>query len=150
MTTPEVTRTWTEDTVPQGGPLVTVSERESAEWSRTARSEDRTGEGASPSRRTGHDPSRDTSQLRAHDGRMDATVVLGRQGRVVIPARVREALGLAPGDHLHLRLVGHSLVLKRPQDAAAELRGLAASVPRSRSLVEELLKERRLSASAGE
>lgn len=81
---------------------------------------------------------------------MDATVVLGRQGRVVIPARVREALGLAPGDHLHLRLVGHSLVLKRPQDAAAELRGLAASVPRSRSLVEELLKERRLSASAGE
>lgn len=77
---------------------------------------------------------------------MDATLVLGQQGRLVIPSDVRTALGLAPGDRLHLHVSGHRLVLERQQDAAAELRGLAAKVPRSRSLVDELLAERRIAA----
>lgn len=76
-------------------------------------------------------------------------LVLGQQGRLVIPAEVRSALGLAPGDRLHLHLTGRRLVLERQQDAASELRGLAAVVPGSRSLVEELLAERR-QAAAGE
>lgn len=79
---------------------------------------------------------------------MDATLVLGQQGRLVIPADIRAALGLAPGDRLHLHLTGQRLVLERPQDAAAELRGLAASIPKARSLVDELLAERRLAAAA--
>ncbi len=79
---------------------------------------------------------------------MNATVTLGRQGRIVIPADVRAALGLAPGDELHLHLTGRRLVLERQQDAVAELRGLAAEVPRTRSLVDELLAERRVAASA--
>lgn len=68
----------------------------------------------------------------------------------MIPAEVRSALGLSPGDRLHLRLVGHSVVLERPRDAAAELRGLASRVPKSRSLVDELLEDRRLAAAAAE
>ena len=79
---------------------------------------------------------------------MDATVVLGRQGRLVIPAEVRAALGLVPGDRLHLHLSGPRLVLQRQQDAVAELRALAGGVPGSRSLVDELLAERRLAAAA--
>ena len=79
---------------------------------------------------------------------MDATLVLGQQGRLVIPAEMRTALGLAPGDRLHLRVAGKRLVLERQQDAASELRGLAADVPRTRSLVEELIAERRLAAAA--
>lgn len=82
-----------------------------------------------------------------HNEKMDATLVLGRQGRMVIPAAVREALGLAAGDRLHLRLDGDRLVLQRPRDAVAELRLLGAPVPRSRSLVEELLAERRTAAA---
>lgn len=78
---------------------------------------------------------------------MDATVVLGQQGRLVIPAAVRAALGLAAGDHLHLRLAGQRLVLERPRDAVEELRGLASVVPAGRSLVEELLAERRVAAT---
>lgn len=78
---------------------------------------------------------------------MDATVVLGQQGRLVIPAEVRAALGLAPGDRLHLHLAGSAVVLERQQDAVAELRALARDVPKSRSLVEELLAERRLAAA---
>ncbi len=81
---------------------------------------------------------------------MDATLVMGQQGRLVIPADVRSALGLAAGDRLHLHLVGHSLVLERPQDAASELRGMASEVPRTRSLVDELLSERRRAAESGE
>ena len=81
---------------------------------------------------------------------MDATLVIGQQGRLVIPVEVRNALGLAAGDRLHLRLVGRSVVLERPEDAVAELRGLASRVPKNRSLVDELLAERRLAAAAGE
>lgn len=66
----------------------------------------------------------------------------------MIPAEMRAALGLVPGDRMHLHLVGKQLVLERQQDAAAELRGLAAAVPKTRSLVDELLAERRLAAAA--
>ena len=75
--------------------------------------------------------------------------MLGQQGRLVIPAEVRTALGLAAGDRLHLHVSGRRLVLERQQDAAAALRGLAERVPPGRSLVEELLAERR-TAAAGE
>ncbi|MDP9117534.1 MAG: AbrB/MazE/SpoVT family DNA-binding domain-containing protein [Actinomycetota bacterium] len=78
---------------------------------------------------------------------MDATLVLGQQGRLVIPAEIRAALGLAPGDRLHLHLAAGRLVLERQQDAVAELRQLAATVPKSLSLVDELLAERRVAAA---
>ena len=83
-----------------------------------------------------------------HTSAMDATVVLGPQGRIVIPAEVRATMGLAPGDRLHLRVTGSQLVLERPQDAIVELRSLARQIPKSRSLVDELLAERRLAATA--
>lgn len=73
---------------------------------------------------------------------MDAMVVLGQQGRLVIPAELRAELGLAPGDRLHVQLAGRRLVVQRQQDAVEELRGLAHKVPKTRSLVEELLAER--------
>jgi len=79
---------------------------------------------------------------------MDATVVLGQQGRLVIPADIRAALGLVPGARLFMHVAGQRLVLERQEDAVAELRGLASNVPRSRSLVDELLAERRLAAAA--
>jgi antitoxin PrlF len=83
-----------------------------------------------------------------HAQRVDATLVLGKQGRLVIPVEIRTALGLDAGDRLHLHVTGQRLVLERQQDAVAELRTLAVSVPKSRSLVDELLAERRLAAAA--
>lgn len=81
---------------------------------------------------------------------MHATLVVGQQGRLVIPAEIRAALELVPGDRLHAQLVGQRVVLERQQDAVAELRGLASGVPEARSLVDELLAERRLAASVAE
>ncbi len=83
-----------------------------------------------------------------HDGGMDATIVLGRQGRIVIPAAVRAALALSPGDRLHLRVVERRLVLERPEEAVAELRRLGAGIAKNRSLVDELLNERRVAAAS--
>lgn len=79
---------------------------------------------------------------------MHATVVLGQQGRLVIPVELRAALGLEPGARLHLRLSDRRLVLERPEDAVGRLRALGAGVPPERSLVDELLAERR-TESAG-
>lgn len=79
---------------------------------------------------------------------MHATVVLGPQGRLVIPADVRAELGLAAGDRLHLQISGRRLVIESQKDAAAELRGLASGVVKSRSLVDELLAERRRTAAS--
>lgn len=82
-----------------------------------------------------------------HNLRVRATVVVGQQGRLVIPAAVRAALDLKPGDHLHLLVADGRLILERPADAVSELRGLATPVPRGRSLVAELLAERRAAAA---
>jgi antitoxin PrlF len=45
-------------------------------------------------------------------------------------------------------VTGRRLVLERQQDAVAELRTLGADLPKDRSLVEELLADRRLAAEA--
>jgi antitoxin PrlF len=78
---------------------------------------------------------------------MSATVVLGKQGRLVVPAELRAQLGLEPGDQLNLRVDNGELVLSRRADALAQLRGLLSAIPQDRDLVEELIAERRLEAS---
>jgi len=45
-------------------------------------------------------------------------------------------------------VTGRRLVLQRQQDAVAELRALGAGLRKDRSLVEELLADRRLAAQA--
>lgn len=75
---------------------------------------------------------------------------MGTQGRVVLPREVRDALDLQPGQRLSVTVRGRALVLEREEDAAAELRGLVGDGARGRSLVAELLAERRAEAAADE
>lgn len=79
---------------------------------------------------------------------MRATVVLGVQGRLVVPAEARKELGLAAGDELVLHTEAGRLVLERREEAGRRLRGLYASAT-TLGAVDELLDERRR-AAAGE
>ncbi len=69
---------------------------------------------------------------------------LGRQGRVVIPAAFRKALGLKPGDTLVCRSEGDRLILKARQNAEEDLWRSFAQV--KGSLSRELIAERRREA----
>ncbi len=69
---------------------------------------------------------------------------LGRQGRVVIPAAVRKAMGLKPGDTLMCRPDGDRLILKARREIEEELWARFATV--KKSLSKELIEERRREA----
>jgi len=79
----------------------------------------------------------------------DNEVQVGAQGRVVIPAALRKALKLKPGDRLVARKVGESLVLERREIVEKRLRARFRHIPGDVSLVDELIAERRTEA-AGE
>lgn len=72
------------------------------------------------------------------------SITLGERGRLVLPAGLRQRLNLQPGDRLiatdddegGIRLVS-------ARDLARQLRGLYANLAPERSLVDELIAERR-------
>lgn len=75
------------------------------------------------------------------------TVKLSREGRVLIPAEVRAAMGLSEGTHLSLavqdgeiRLFDRVQALRRARDIARKYKKAGDSV------VDELLHERRVEA----
>ena len=75
-------------------------------------------------------------------------IQVGPQGRVVIPARLRKALGLEPGDRLVAGVDGQRLILERREAVLARLQdSFADAVPAGVSLVDELIAERRSEAS---
>ncbi len=69
---------------------------------------------------------------------------IGEGGRLVIPAAHRKALGLNPGDEVILILENEELRLMTQETAIRQAQDLVRQyVPRERSLVEELIRERR-------
>ena len=74
-------------------------------------------------------------------------VRLGPQGRLVIPAYLRRALDLQPGDRLIARQEGDSIVLERREHMVKRLRARFAHVPADASLVDELIAERQAEAA---
>jgi AbrB family looped-hinge helix DNA binding protein len=73
-------------------------------------------------------------------------IQVGAQGRLVIPAALRKALGLKPGDRLVARQEGGALVLERREAIEQRLWQMFAGIPMDVSLVDELLAERRVDA----
>jgi len=69
---------------------------------------------------------------------------LGAQGRVVIPAPVRKALGVKPGDSLVCRAEAGRVILKARREIEEELWEMFAKV--KGSLSQELIEERRREA----
>ncbi len=75
--------------------------------------------------------------------RNETEVRIGPQGRLVIPAPIRKALDLQPGDMLTARVEEERLVLEKREHILARLKVRFGKVPRGVSLVEELIAERR-------
>ncbi len=73
-----------------------------------------------------------------------ALVQLDRHGRLVVPASLRRALGLAPGDRLVIRREGDRLVLERFEAVEEAIWQEMAGV--EGDLASELLEDRRREA----
>ena len=69
---------------------------------------------------------------------------VGDRGRVVLPAALREELGLRQGDVLTVTLEGDQLVASTPRAALDRVRARV----RATGVVEELLEDRRRQAEA--
>jgi AbrB family looped-hinge helix DNA binding protein len=74
-----------------------------------------------------------------------SSVKLGRQGRLVIPAPLRQELGLAEGDELIARVENGQLVFEPRERLIARLR--SRFKVREASLASELMNERREDAT---
>ena len=73
-----------------------------------------------------------------------STLTVGPAGRVLIPAHLRSAMGIAEGDGLIATLDGQELRLMSTKAALKRAQALVAEyVPKHVSLVDELIAERR-------
>ena len=69
---------------------------------------------------------------------------IGQGGRLIIPAAYRKALGLKPGDEVLLTLEdGEIRIVSMRQTIVRAQSLLRRYIPESRSLSEELIKQRR-------
>ncbi|WP_260441898.1 AbrB/MazE/SpoVT family DNA-binding domain-containing protein [Microcystis aeruginosa] len=81
-----------------------------------------------------------------NEGSKSVEVHLGGQGRLVIPATLRRVLGLEEGDRLIAREESGRLVLEKREILKQRLKARFAQLPQERSLVDELIAERREAA----
>ncbi len=74
-------------------------------------------------------------------------VQVGAQGRLVIPAALRKAMGLEAGDQLIVRQQGGTLVLERREAIAKRLQSRFRHIPKAVDLADELIADRRAEAA---
>jgi len=79
-----------------------------------------------------------------------ATIRIGKQGRIVIPAELREEMDLRPGDQLNARIEDERLVLERREQILKNLQARFTRATGGRSVVDELIAERRAEAAREE
>lgn len=76
---------------------------------------------------------------------------LGENGRIVIPAAFRKALGLKGGDVLTMRMDEDGLHIQTKRQALLKARAIVRQhIDKNRSLSDELIAERRLEANREE
>ncbi|MBU0581984.1 MAG: AbrB/MazE/SpoVT family DNA-binding domain-containing protein [Alphaproteobacteria bacterium] len=79
--------------------------------------------------------------------RLKDRLQIGAGGRIVIPAEMRAAMGVAEGDTLIARVVDGELSLLSPDAAIRKVQHLVRQhVPEGVSLVDELIQDRRAEA----
>jgi AbrB family looped-hinge helix DNA binding protein len=81
------------------------------------------------------------------------TLAMSENGRVLIPADIREQLGFKPKTRIQVEVRDGSLVLTSPQQRSAQRRTYfdnlfkELNIDPSRSMVDELIAERRIEAT---
>lgn len=74
-------------------------------------------------------------------------VLVGPQGRVVIPATLRQIWRIQPGETLLARLEDNRLILEKRAQIAARVQGRFAALAGQPSLADELIAERHREAA---
>lgn len=77
---------------------------------------------------------------------LQTEIQIGPQGRLVIPALLRKALDLQPGEKLIAHIDNESLVLEKADAIKRRLKARFAHLPQDLSLADELIAERRAEA----
>ena len=76
---------------------------------------------------------------------------MDRNGRILIPAEQRRALGLRPGDRVAIQVKdGEALIFSQTQGIKKAQELVAKYIPPGRSLSDELIAERRAEAAREE
>jgi AbrB family looped-hinge helix DNA binding protein len=79
--------------------------------------------------------------------RLEARAILGEKGRLVIPAAIRQALDLNPGETVEMYVEGHELRISTHWSRIREVQERARQfVKPGHSIVEEFMAERRAEA----
>lgn len=69
---------------------------------------------------------------------------MNENGRIVIPAEIRQQMGLSPGETLHLKLEGETLKIESNRARIRRVQeSLRRLIPPDRVLSDELMAERR-------
>ena len=89
---------------------------------------------------------------KANENQRPGVVRVGPQGKIVIPAHVRHALNILPGQLLIARAEDGRLVLEKREQILARLQDTFTQASQGISLVDELIADRREEArrEAGE
>nr|CAA6819257.1 MAG: Unknown protein [uncultured Thiotrichaceae bacterium] len=74
----------------------------------------------------------------------ELSIAVGQNGRVVIPANIRQQIGIKQGQHLLISLDGEKIVLEKTTGILNRLQQRFKDIPTS--LSEELIEERRAEA----
>lgn len=77
-------------------------------------------------------------------------IQVGRQGRIVIPAPIREELDIKPGTDLIYRIENGCLILETRRNVMRRMRARFQHLPTGLSLADELISDRRREAAADE
>jgi AbrB family looped-hinge helix DNA binding protein len=75
----------------------------------------------------------------------EISIAVGQNGRVVIPASIRQQIGIKQGQHLLLRLEGDKIILEKTTGLLNKLQQRFKEIPCS--LSEELIEQRRAEAA---
>lgn len=74
---------------------------------------------------------------------LQTEIQIGPQGRIVIPAPLRKALDLHPGEILIAHVEQGCLIFEKPDAIKRRLKARFAHLPQNVNLSDELIRERR-------